>query len=123
MRSRGRHLNRYRERHPAFGISKADSMYGYFVIPNNGEPLRVISSGDKGDDPSNTWEHVSVSLANRCPTWDEMSLVKDLFLDGFETVIQFHPTKVAYVNVHPYCLHLWKKSGHVHELPPQWMLA
>lgn len=25
------------------------------------------------------WEHVSVSLRNRCPTWDEMCLVKDIF--------------------------------------------
>ena len=26
------------------------------------------------------WEHVSVSLQNRCPTWDEMCRIKDIFL-------------------------------------------
>lgn len=63
------------------------------------------------------WEHVSVSLYNRLPTWDEMCLVKSLFWDEEETVIQFHPKKSQYVNQHPFCLHLWKKIGVDAELP------
>lgn len=53
------------------------------------------------------WEHVSVSLPDRCPTWAEMSYFKDLFWDETDCVIQYHPPKSDYVNNHPYCLHLW----------------
>jgi hypothetical protein len=124
MRSRGRHLNRYRERHPTLGKSEPDTLYGYFVVPNNGGPaLRVISSGAKGDDPENRWEHVSVSLQDRCPTWEEMCKIKALFWEPYETVLQFHPSEIHYVNCHQYCLHLWKKCGENHELPPAWMIG
>ena len=57
--------------------------------------------------------------ANRCPTWDEMCLVKDIFWQDDECVIQFHPPKSEYVNLHPYCLHLWKKIGEKADLPPK----
>ena len=56
-------------------------------------------------------EHVSVSLRRRCPTWDEMCMVKDIFWADEECVVQFHPPKSKYVNFHPYCLHLWRKVG------------
>lgn len=62
------------------------------------------------------WEHVSVSCEfrkgkqwrTRIPTWEEMCFVKDLFWDEDEVVIQLHPAKKDYVNVHPHVLHLWK---------------
>jgi hypothetical protein len=64
------------------------------------------------------YEHVSVSLVKfkgdiekpveRCPTWGEMSFIKDLFWREDEEVIQYHPAKSEYVNLHPYCLHLWR---------------
>lgn len=65
------------------------------------------------------WEHVSISMNKRCPTWDEMCMVKDIFWDEEECVIQYHPPKSVYVNNHPYCLHLWKKVGVKFELPPK----
>lgn len=64
------------------------------------------------------WEHVSVSYKNRVPTWDEMCKVKDMFWKDNECVVQYHPPKSEYVNVHPYCLHLWKKSDGEFERPP-----
>lgn len=73
--------------------------YGLFLI----EGLLVMSSGTMGE-----WEHVSVSRQSRCPTWPEMCKIKDLFWGEEETVIQYHPPKSEYVNIHPYCLHLWK---------------
>jgi len=57
------------------------------------------------------WEHVSVSKPNRCPTWEEMCFIKDLFWDEDDFVVQMHPPKSDYVNNHPYCLHLWRKQG------------
>jgi len=68
-------------------------------------PLRVIASDGGG------WEHVSVSLENRCPTWKEMAHIKSLFWGDEDLVIQYHPPEEDYVNVHPFCLHLWRKSG------------
>jgi len=64
------------------------------------------------------WDHVSMSLEDRCPTWEEMCWVKDLFWNAKETVIQYHPSKNRYVNNHPYCLHLWKPQRHTIPLPP-----
>ena len=79
------------------------------------------------------WEHVSVTLQDhrnrrhpkavkRCPTWEEMCFIKDMFWNKDETVIQFHPKESAYVNVHDYVLHLWKKVGKEHELPSKTMV-
>lgn len=65
------------------------------------------------------WEHVSVSLKNRCPTWDEMCIIKDIFWKDDEVVVQFHPKKSEYVNIHPYCLHMWRKIGSEFETPPK----
>jgi len=87
---------------------------GDFLIPNpfiRKQPLRVIASDGLG------WEHVSVSLKERCPTWPEMCVVKNLFWDAEDCVIQFHPPKSDYVNNHPFCLHMWKKIGSEFELP------
>ena len=64
------------------------------------------------------WEHVSVSLAKRCPFWDEMCMIKDIFWGENECVVQYHPPKTDYINNHPYCLHMWKKIGYEFERPP-----
>lgn len=65
------------------------------------------------------WEHVSVSYPNRCPTWEEMCKVKNMFWNEDECVVQYHPPKSEYVNNYPYCLHLWRKSGENFETPPK----
>ena len=39
------------------------------------EPLTVVWSFGGG------WEHVSVSYRKRCPTWEEMCRVKDMFFE------------------------------------------
>lgn len=81
-----------------------DKKLNCFKIPFRGRDLVVIAS-DWGK-----WQHVSVSLKNRCPNWDEMCHVKDLFWNDEEECIQFHPKKSEYVNAMPYCLHIWKPS-------------
>ena len=106
------------------GGSPNGSLYGYFVIPRDRPfvDLRIISSGATHKGELGEWEHVSVSLAHRCPTWDEMCFVKDLFWMSGECVIQFHPPKSDYINAMPYCLHLWKPI-HAIELPPSMTLG
>lgn len=92
--------------------SAAGNDGGAFDIPFEGKRMLVIASPS-----SDEWEHVSVSLKNRVPRWHEMCHIKNLFWDGEETVVQFHPKESEYIDNHPNCLHLWRhKSGH--DLPP-----
>ncbi len=81
------------------------------VIPFRGRKYFVISSVDEAD--GIRWEHVSVSPvgAKKCPDWETMSFVKAIFWDDEDTVIQMHPKRSEYVNVHPHCLHLWRMVG------------
>lgn len=85
---------------------------GMFFIPFGREVLRCMISDGEG------WEHVSVSLRHRTPTWDEMCFVKSQFWDDEECVMQLHPRKSEYVNWHPYCLHLWRPLSSAIPEPP-----
>ena len=69
------------------------------------------------------WDHVSVSWPNRCPTWDEMCMVKRIFFDPEDTVIEYHPSESEYVNLHPYCLHMWRPRFAKVPMPPSWMVG
>lgn len=96
--------------------------HGVFRIPRSvsrGRDLWVIATDGMGLTP---WEHVSVSVLknkNATPNWTEMCAVKDLFWDPEECVVQFHPPKSEYVNAHPGCLHLWRRSDLEWETPPK----
>lgn len=68
------------------------------------------------------WDHVSVSYSNRCPTWDEMCQVKDLFFYPEETCVEYHPARSEYVNVMPYCLHIWRRQDDYMPKPPMYMV-
>lgn len=93
------------------------SQFGMFKIPYNGNLFRVIASSGLPEEGIH-WEHVSVSLSTRCPTWEEMCMVKDLFWAEDECVVQYHPAKKDYKNQHPYCLHLWKPTKQKIPMPP-----
>lgn len=108
----------YRWRNAPGGWSSvpSDGNNSAFLIPmRGGYKLRVIASDGDG------WEHVSVSLADRCPTWDEMCRVKRLFWDAEDTVVQYHPPESEYVNLHPFCLHLWRPVAGEILLPPSYL--
>jgi hypothetical protein len=92
---------------------------GCFFIPRRpGEPpLRVICGEGLG------WQHVSVSLPDRCPTWAEMCRIKGLFWGPEDVVMQLHPRESEYVNDHPYCLHLWRPLEGEIPSPPSWMVG
>ena len=97
------------------GIMASDDSYGNngcFIIPFESYELTVIASDGEG------WEHVSVSLNNRCPNWKEMCFIKSLFWDENECVVQYHPPEGEYVNNHDNCLHLWKHTDKEFPLPP-----
>lgn len=51
-----------------------DGGNGWIHHPLFKKPMAVVFSWGGG------WDHVSVSFRNRTPTWDEMCMVKDIFL-------------------------------------------
>lgn len=95
-----------------------DSLSGiYEIIGPTGTTLRIIAS-DGRDPVAEGWEHVSVSLQRRCPTWAEMCFVKNLFWYPEEIVLQFHPAESEYISNHPNCLHMWRNPHLAQPMPP-----
>lgn len=91
---------------------------GFFCFKSNhpGRLLMIIASDGLG------WEHVSVHAERgkelATPYWDEMNQVKDLFWDDEDVVMQLHPKKSQYVNLHPCTLHLWRPTAAQIPTPP-----
>lgn len=80
--------------------------------------LRVIADQQEG------WQHVSVSCADRCPTWVEMEFVKRCFFYTNECAMQLHVPEAEHINCHPYCLHIWAPPhGTVIPRPPGWLVG
>lgn len=101
---------RYRVEHP-YGPASGNN--GALIVKGPNGNLAVIVSDGMG------WEHASVSRPDRCPTWEEMMSVKELFWREDEWVIQYHPSRELNVNVHPFCLHLWNPIGVEFSKPPK----
>lgn len=113
----------YRIKNGPMASSREYGDNGAFRVPVKGNRpgftnkiLNVIASDKLG------WEHVSVSLPHRTPTWDEMSQIKAMFWDEEDCVVQFHPPKSGYVNSHPFCLHLWRPVAVQIPMPEIWMV-
>lgn len=115
---------RYRVQIPGFPANRPGDREGCFVITDGKCQLRMIMN----DGIDTGWEHVSVSLkvrldsgeiVDRLPTWDMMTVAKNLFWDAEECVLQFHPPASEYVNRHEFVLHLWRQLGRNHPTPPK----
>lgn len=98
-----------------YGSAYGDT-FGWFKLlcPATGCLLNVIAA----DGSETRFDHVSVSLKDRTPTWEEMAWVKSLFWDEEELVIEYHPPKSKYINVTSTVLHLWKPLDVEIPLPP-----
>ncbi len=103
--------------------SRTGDQFGCFVVPDRCDRLFVIASGAESFEIP--FEHVSVTIRNRkmeplrrCPTWEQMCLVKSLFWDDEQAVMQLHPPKSEHVNNHAFCLHLWRPTAVEIPLPP-----
>lgn len=102
------------------GPRASDATYGNngaFLVPCGEVDLRVIASDGAG------WDHVSVSLPDRCPTWNEMLYVRRLFFRGDEWAMELHPPPAQNINNHDYCLHLWRPQQGGIPVPPAWMVG
>lgn len=105
---------------------------GAFMVPTpasrNGLTVRhfmrvIASSGKDQSDPAFRWDHVSVSLSDRCPTWDEMDFVKRLFFKPDEVCFELHVEAKDHISNHPYCLHIWRPLDAKIPLPPSIMVG
>jgi hypothetical protein len=109
------YLEKYRlrdEERALYGIN-GDGGCGMFKVFVGGRSFFVIASVGGG------WDHVSVSRkGGKIPTWDEMCAIKDMFFTADEVVVQYHPKKSEYVNIHEGCLHLWRPHGEEIPTPP-----
>jgi hypothetical protein len=78
----------------------------------------VVASANKH------WEHISVTIESdrRCPTWIEMDFIKQLFFFPEETVMQLHVKASDHINIHDFCLHLWRPRDVPIPMPPGWMV-
>lgn len=91
-----------------------DAGNGVFKVFVSGKSFICIASNGGG------WEHVSVSRPNaKIPTWEEMCAIKDMFFREEEVVVQYHPKKSEYVNIHEGCLHLWRPTNETMLMPPK----
>lgn len=102
----------------SFGLAGA-----FRLIGPGGSLLMALSSGSSSAANDTGWEHVSVSAEKRCPTWEEMCWVKDLFWDKHECCVQYHPPESEYVNFHPFVLHIWKPTEMTIPMPPSLLVG
>lgn len=110
-------LTRYKKWHPAGGWGDKDG--GYYEVRSplqTSQNLSIIASTGEG------WDHVSVSLPRRIPTWIEMDYIRSLFFKDDEVVMQLHPEESKHINVMENCLHLWRPQKESIPLPPEWMV-
>jgi len=107
-----------------YGSDESYHLAGAFrlMMPGGGL-LLAMSSGPASKANDTGWEHVSVSGEKRCPTWEEMCWIKDLFWDKHEMAVQYHPPESEYVNFHPHCLHLWRPVSMSIPLPPMMLVG
>lgn len=117
-------IEQYRIVTGSMASTKVDGANGAFIIPmSGGVRLRVVCSDGSGWSesglPGDPWEHVSVSCADRCPTWLEMDYVKRIFWKDDELVLQYHMPRAEHINIHDFVLHLWRPVGVTIPRPPK----
>lgn len=92
--------------------------WGFLFLPGEKLPATVVFSLGSSK-TADGWEHVSMSLKRRYPTWDEMCILKKIFFNDDECVVQFHPGKSEFVNIRLNSLDLWRNESFEFKMPPK----
>jgi hypothetical protein len=120
------HLDKYRQINGEYSSPKG-AHYGSFIVKLPQKTLYIMAH----DGAETGWEHVSVSayihpnqapMVKAIPEWADMCLVKNLFWEPHEAVIQIHPSEAEYVNIAPNCLHLWRPTNGQMPTPPKFLV-
>jgi hypothetical protein len=69
--------------------------------------LQVLFSADNMEGDGKTWLHVSLSRETKLPSYEDMCIVKSLFVGDERVAIQILPTRKDWININPTVLHLW----------------
>lgn len=80
--------------------------YSGYAFRNSSTGILVITSVDTMDDGSRVW-HVTCSYADHLPSWEDLKTIKNLFIGPEVDALQLLPKESDYINLMPYCLHLW----------------
>ncbi len=94
-----------------------DGMGGHYYDSVSGKNLNFIFSYQIG------WEHLSVSMPSKTPSWDQMCRMKDIFWNKNEACVEYHPKEEDYINNHPHCLHIWRPTEVELPTPPHWLVG
>jgi len=129
-------IEKGRIRNGDFVYATTSGMNGGFIVRGpSGDELIIVSDAGDGktlvsqhgkkmlDPRPSGWEHVSVMLHHRTPTWAEMAWVKDQFWNPEECVIEYHPPESEYVRCNPYRLHLWRPKHAKIPMPPKFLVS
>jgi len=112
-----------RVRQGPYASTTEDRLNGAFVFIVDGTLLNVMVSNGQDWEASGLegqpWEHVSVSVQVRTPTWAEMEFIKRVFWEDTETVMQLHVPKNEHINTHENTLHMWRPIGVEIPRPPK----
>lgn len=95
---------------------KNDGGWAICYLPPEKKEFKIVFSFGYG------WDHVSATLIDKLPTWEQMNKIKEIFFNDDEVVIQIHPAKKDYINKHPYVLHLWRPQNVEIPLPDKLMV-
>lgn len=117
--------NECRIRHGVYASDDSAGNNGAFTFSVGMYRVWCIASDQPmpGIKDKTAWEHVSVSTDDMIPSWEIMSIVKAIFWEAEDCVMQLHPPQSVYVNCHPRTLHLWRPVGKKIPLPPTGMVG
>jgi len=112
---------KFRTKHGKLATGEAAGNNGAFVFDNGGTRLYCIASDQMG------FDHVSVHAIRNgkvyTPSWAQMCWIKDQFWGEEDCVVQYHPAKAAYVNMHKHTLHLWRPTRQTLPVPNPLMVG
>jgi hypothetical protein len=81
-------------------------------IPGIEPGARALQKGDLrvilARDPFNARWHLSISCADRYPTWDEICDARYALVPDNATMAMLLPPRSEYVNIHKNCFHLFE---------------
>lgn len=89
---------------PGF-IIREKKIDGY-MYHNKSMGLLVIQSISREED-GRLWIHTSFSRRSRIPTYQDITFIKKNFIGDEQKAVMVFPEKEHYINIHPYCLHLF----------------
>lgn len=72
----------------------------------------IVSAGVEDTGQWGPLLHASFSYGDHMPSWEDVKLVREALFPLDMDTAMILPREKDYVNVHPYCLHIWQIPEH-----------